>query len=113
MAVPRFTCELVSNGSAAVLRLEGEFDMAVAKQVEDQLASLVRSRPLAIGVDLSDVTFLDSTGLHVLLRLNATSQEEGFRLWIVRGGDEVARVFHITKLDSVLPLVDESPDLDA
>jgi anti-sigma B factor antagonist len=90
--------------------LGGEFDMAVAARVEDELASLRRSSPRELVVDLSDVTFLDSTGLHVLVRLHAAAQEERFQLSIVRGGDAVERVFEVTGLDSVLPLVDGVPD---
>jgi anti-sigma B factor antagonist len=87
--------------------------MAASEQVEEQLASLRRSNPAGIVIDLSEVTFVDSTGLHVLLRLQAASREEGFELSIVRGGEQIAKVFEITGLDSVLPFVDAVPDRSA
>jgi anti-anti-sigma factor len=113
LAKPRFNCTVRSNGARSVLGLDGEFDMAASDEVEGQLASLRRSNPAGIVVDLSEVTFVDSTGLHILLRLQAASREEGFELSIVRGGEQIAKVFEITGLDAVLPFVDAVPDQSA
>ena len=110
MAEIDFTYDVSTSGPAPLVRLEGEFDMAAAHQVESEFASLISTRPEEVVVDLSGLTFLDTTGLHVLLGLHEASQREGFRLSIVRGGEQIARVFDITGLDSVLPLIEQVPD---
>ena len=50
-----------------VLPLEGEIDLHVSLRVERSLASMIKKRPEHIVVDLSGVTFIDSSGLAALI----------------------------------------------
>jgi anti-anti-sigma factor len=52
--------------------------------------------------DLRDVTFLDSTGLHVLVLHHRHAAERGLRFSIIDGGAPVSRVLELTGLDQVL-----------
>ena len=58
-------------------------------------------------VDLSKLTFLDSTGLRCIVTADERAREEGRRIVIVRGPDAVQRVFAITRLDDRLEMVDD------
>jgi anti-sigma B factor antagonist len=58
-------------------------------------------------VDLSKLTFLDSTGLRCIVTADERARAEGRRIVIVRGPDAVQRVFTITKLDDRLEMVDD------
>ena len=109
--VERFTCEITSvDETTPRLQLAGEFDLAAVDIVERELAPVISSKPAAVVIDLRGVTFMDSTALEVLSQLNDTAQSDGFKLWITGGGGELDRVFRITGLDQVLPLVERVPD---
>ena len=59
-------------------------------------------------LDLSKLTFLDSTGLRCLVTADERAREAGRRVVIVRGPDAVQRVFTITRLEERLEMVDDA-----
>ena len=63
------------------LRLSGELDLATAPLLEDRLRAL-KAEKLTVRLNLSDVQFIDSTGLHVLLRAVHDSRRDGWELEI-------------------------------
>jgi len=79
------------------LVLHGELDVATAPRVDAALAAL-RDDERELRVDLSDLAFLDSTGLRTLLRASRVAQERGGRLAMVPGPSAVQRVFELTGL---------------
>lgn len=74
------------------LRLEGEIDLAAADRLADALRAAIESGTTV--VDLSGVTFLDSTGLHVLLSAGAALNGNG-PLVLVRPCPAVRRLLDI------------------
>ena len=79
---------------ATVVAVAGELDLHTVPELEQALAEAERSGRVII--DLTEVTFLDSTALGVLLRASSRHHE---RLDVVLDGSEVRRVFEITGLD--------------
>ena len=59
-------------------------------------------------MDLSKLTFLDSTGLRCIVTADERARAEGRRIVIVRGPDAVQRVFAITRLEERLEMVDDA-----
>ena len=59
-----------------------------------------------VALDLSEVTFLDSTGIHALVALHERCQEQDVALRIVPGPRQVQRVFSLCGLLDSLPFVD-------
>ena len=64
--------------------------------------------PKIVLLDLSKLTFLDSTGLRCVVRADERAREEGRRLVVVKGPEAVQRVFEITRLQERLELVDDA-----
>jgi anti-sigma B factor antagonist len=64
--------------------------------------------PAKLVVDLSKLTFLDSTGLRCIVTADERAREQGRRIVIVRGPDAVQRVFTITRLEDRLEIVDDA-----
>ena len=90
----------------ATVALRGEFDMPATFTVEPALEGLVGRQDVeAITVDLSRLSFIDSTGVGVLIRLEEESRARGFDLRIVPGPREVQRVFELAGLGEALPFV--------
>ena len=91
------------------LALDGEFDLANAAQVEDALKEIEQNRPDLLVLDLRELTFMDSTGLRVMVSADARARDDSRRLAIVQGPEPVHRVFRITGLDDHLEIV-ETPE---
>ena len=87
--------------SANVLSLNGEIDLHVSSDVDLLLTSLIAKRPKQVVVDLSGVTFIDSTGLAVLIHALQNVQEYGGRLLLFGVNDDVRPIFTMARLDQV------------
>ena len=98
----------ISRREGAVeARLTGELDLSTVADLEEQMRSALDEAPPLIVLDLREVTFLDSSGLRLILRLDRAQKEEGRRLTVVRGGRRVDRVFELTGAAEELQLVDD------
>jgi anti-sigma B factor antagonist len=86
------------------VELHGELDLSCEEQFSEAVEPVRHGR---LVLDLRGLTFIDSAGLHMLVRTWLRSREDGFTLEIAGRRDQVAKVFRIAGLDGVLPLVDE------
>jgi anti-sigma B factor antagonist len=90
-----------------VARLEGEIDLSNAHDLGASIAGRVPNNALVLVIDLSDVDFVDSAGIHVLFdlrnRLRARSQE--LRL-VVPGEAEIFHALRVAFVPSVVPVFD-------
>jgi anti-sigma B factor antagonist len=87
--------------------LVGELDLSTVAKVQEELRRVEASAPATLVVDLSKLTFLDSTGLRCIVTADERARTDGRRIVIVRGPDAVQRVFAITRLDERLEMVDD------
>jgi anti-anti-sigma factor len=85
--------------------------VAADRRLSEMLAGVAANGTRNVVIDLRDVTLMDSTGLRWLITADALSQEEGFRLWIVRPTGAVERTLAATGMAARLPIVDRPPDL--
>ncbi|MEV0351814.1 STAS domain-containing protein [Nonomuraea sp. NPDC050680] len=84
-----------------LITVTGEVDTINAAQLETYVRGQLRpGEPLLL--DLDGLTFLDSMGLHLLLRLNATLSEQGAALHLAAVRGAPARILEITGLSSAL-----------
>jgi anti-sigma B factor antagonist len=89
----------------AVLVMGGELDYEVSPQLKARIVSAIKDGIRRLVLDLSDVTFIDSTAIGVLagaiVRLDDVG---GGSLAIVCAHEKVLEIFEITGLDSVITL---------
>jgi anti-anti-sigma factor len=86
--------------TATVVTLSGELDLATAARLDRELDAITADE---LVLDMRDVTYLDSTGVSLLLRRDAAARSLGRRLRVI-GGEAVRRVFAITQVDRLLQL---------
>jgi anti-anti-sigma factor len=91
-----------------LVALMGELDLSTVAKVQEELRKIEVGSPPTLVVDLSKLTFLDSTGLRCIVTADERAREEGRRVVIVRGPDPVQRVFAITRLEERLEMVDDA-----
>jgi len=102
-ASPNVSVATEERGDVVVISVGGEVDAhtapAVREAVEDRIRPGVR-----VVVDLTDVTFLDSTGLGVLVTSLKRLREVDGSLDLVVTSPRVLKVFTLTGLDVVIPI---------
>lgn len=105
LRVVPFDLRVVRDGTGVVLRLSGDFDLAAYGQFEAAVRDLQWDFSELV-IDLGEVTLIDSSGLRSVVAVWRRSQRDDFELTIVRGPVQVQRMFDLTFLSSVMPLVD-------
>jgi anti-sigma B factor antagonist len=87
----------------SVLNVEGELDLAAAPSLKWALADVVQAGATQLVVDLSRVTFIDSTALGVLVGAHR-SLSAGARLAITCRHPDVLNIFELTGLDATFDI---------
>lgn len=92
------------DGDTVVLTLRGELDMQTVGRLRAHLADTLEHDQGAVLVDLTDVVFIDSTGLAALLNALRRLTRARRRLLIAAGDGPVRRMLRMTRLDSTFSL---------
>jgi anti-sigma B factor antagonist len=105
-----FSCEVIRNGGHDWVRPAGDLDLDTAHRVESALGALREEGSGDLVLDLRRVTFMDSTGLRLVIRWDTAAREGRFRFAIVPGGEVVQRVFRLTGMDEHLTVAEPPPE---
>ena len=92
-----------TDGSA-VLCVLGEVDIATAPLLWERLEPAILAGPEVLVLDLAGLTFIDSTGLTVLIRAHKRLRDAGSRLVVRNPTVTVNRVLDVSGLDQVLEI---------
>jgi anti-sigma B factor antagonist len=94
-----------------VARVQGEVDASNVKEIGDRLRSLLSNRSVAMIVDLSATTYLDSAGINLLFMLAEEMRSRQQRLaLVVADPSPIARMVSLTGLDRAMPVHPTLPD---
>lgn len=97
-----FRCDVFPERDRARLAPVGELDLAVADHMEAEARGLWRSGRRLLVIDLRGLSFIDSSGVRMLLGLCADARD-GLRLELIPGAPAVQRVFELTGTLEALP----------
>jgi anti-sigma B factor antagonist len=108
--LPEQGLTVASEQSEGVYRivLRGELDVSTVSRFNGALADPAIRRSHALIVDLSELTFMDSTGLSAVLVAEMHSRTRGQRFAVVRGPRHVQELFRLTGVDHFLEVIDSS-----
>jgi anti-sigma B factor antagonist len=96
--VHRFDLRIRPDRARVIVVLEGELDFSNAGAVRAALEELRTAGWRSIVVDLRELTFIDSTGLSLLLEADYVARRQGAALAIVDGSPPVARLLELVGL---------------
>ncbi len=102
---------MTDEAAKNVLPLEGEIDLHISPRIAASLAEIIARKPDHVVVDLSKVSYIDSSGLAVLIEGMQTVQRNGGKFALAGLQDGVRPIFEIARLDQVFriyPTVDEA-----
>src|SRR5829696_7557529 len=105
-----FRCEVKRGRASAVVEIAGELDLATVDKLGNALHSLAGTKR-AVTLDLRELRFIDSSGLRLILQIDAMARQDGFNFALVRGPETVQRIFAITGMEDHLVFVDAPEDL--
>jgi anti-sigma B factor antagonist len=111
-AVPRpFVCSWRADGlGAGWVRVAGELDLATSWRLRASLEEAQQSFSLVV-LDLRELSFLASSGVHVILDLAAAARRNDGWLLVVRGAAQVDRTLTLTDIGTQLLIFDlDSPE---
>jgi anti-anti-sigma factor len=96
------------EGPTTRASVSGEIDLEGADGIEFRIRSAAEAAdPTHLLVDLRGVTFMDSTGLRLLMSLHRHAREHGYRLTVVRPAPNVHRTIEIAGLHESMHFVDD------
>lgn len=103
-----FQVERRASGKVVCVVVHGELDVDTGARVQDELLSAERERPERVVLDLTGVTFFDSTGLQIVLDADVRAREADHAFAIVTGEGEPLRVLRLAEVTDRLTI--EEPD---
>jgi anti-anti-sigma factor len=89
------------------MALHGEFDIASAGDADRALQELLGRDLDTVVIDLSELDFMDSTGVKFLVDGRDTARARGIKLTLVHGADPVRRVLTVSGVTALFENVDD------
>ena len=94
-------------GDVALVRVSGEVDLSWSQQVRKAILEAL-GKAKAVGVELSQVTYMDSSGIAALVEGFQTARSKGLKFALVSASSPVRSVLSLARLDKVFPMVDSA-----
>lgn len=85
-----------------LVALKGELDLACANNLKEELYKAVEEKFADVVIDMTDLEYIDSTGMGVLVGLMKKLRTDGKDIKISNAKDNVKRIFKITGLDQII-----------
>lgn len=105
--------ETRTAGTWTVITARGELDLSTSETLRAALESGFTDETPRIAVDLTDVSFMDSSSLGVLVATLKRAREQGGELQLVGVHGSPAKVMELTGLDAAFPIASSLDDLPA
>jgi anti-sigma B factor antagonist len=107
-----FRVERRLDGEVAVIVPEGDIDLSTADAVRVELAAAeADDAARRIVVDLRQVSFMDSSGIRLLVEGQLAAERDGFDFAVVRGSRAVQRLLELAGLDGRVRVVDDPSEV--
>jgi anti-sigma B factor antagonist len=104
-----FRVDVRSEDRAIVFAVTGELDLATSPTLEQEIERVRDADVDLLIVDLRDLRFMDSTGLHALVKAHKHAHDAGRRFAVVQGGAQIERLLDLTGVGDLL-IVAQSPE---
>lgn len=91
-----------------LIALDGDLDLATATVVEDELRRAEHSEARVV-IDLANVSFMDSTGIRMLISADRRLREQGGSLQIIHVPAHIQRLFELVGIARHLVIAEDVP----
>lgn len=100
---------VTDRGRHVALPRVGDLDLDTASALDAAVQRAAQSAP-AVALDLTELSFMDSSGIKLLVRLAKRAQTDGLAFSIIPPPPRVARVLELTAVTEFLPLASGPPE---
>jgi anti-sigma B factor antagonist len=87
-----------------ILVVEGEIDLHESPQMQAKLNRLIRKKPARILIDCTGLSYIDSSGIAVLIEALQRLRAQGARLKLFGVRESIRQIFDLAKLDKVFEI---------
>ena len=102
-----FDLQTETKGSSALVTVRGDLDLQVVDRVAAELTRIESGEPELLVVDLSGLSFMDSTGMGVIAAAHARARDAGRRFVIVTPPAGVRQAFEQSGLSEVITTTED------
>jgi anti-anti-sigma factor len=99
-----FVAQMASGDGYVVVSLAGELDLAEAAGLRKLFDRVVTSSPQLVVVDAAELTFLDSSGIGILVGTHNALAAAGGQLVIANLGEKTGKPVRLTEVDTAIPV---------
>jgi anti-sigma B factor antagonist len=96
------------HSKVPIVNARGEIDVSTSPELHDVLAGVISRRPELVIVNLSEVTFIDSTGLGVLVGTARDLRAKGGELRLVATQPHIIKLLELTGLDEMFDVLPDT-----
>ena len=90
------------TGEVLTCRLEGELDHHAAMPIREEIdAAILRERPTLVILDFADLSFMDSSGIGLVMGRSNTARDVGAQLHVCNVSGSIHRVMKLSGLDRI------------
>jgi anti-anti-sigma factor len=102
-----FSVTVNSDADRTTVSLRGELDLSGVDRAREAVEQAEATDATLLVLDLSQLDFIDSTGLEVMLRAARRAHDSGRRLIVARPSRYIRRLLEMTAIDQSLDVVDD------
>jgi anti-sigma B factor antagonist len=106
-----FRVEVRRTDRETVVTVSGELDLTSSAALEEALEQLGGSEPPSVILDLTDVDFMDSAGLAVVVRAHQRAESAGTPFALVSASAQVRRLLSVTGMDERMTVAQTPQEL--
>jgi anti-sigma B factor antagonist len=96
---------------AMMLTVSGELDLVSSPALEQALEDLSATDTRLVMIDMRQLDFMDSTGIHLLVKAQQRAHAAGQRFAVIRGSEQVQRLLDLTGVSEQMTIVDSPEEL--
>ncbi|MEA2152324.1 MAG: anti-sigma factor antagonist [Solirubrobacteraceae bacterium] len=108
MAGTPFEIDTANQADTGCLTLSGELDLATVPRAQAAVDAALARGARTLILDLSAVSFIDSSGLRLFIVLHQRATAEGWRLSLIRPQERAMTVFRVSGLEENLPFAESA-----
>ena len=98
--------EIINNNGSLTFKISGDIDHHSVKNIKDIIdLKIVEIRPDTVYLDLSEVSFMDSSGLGLILGRYQTSSKLGIKFALLKPSEAVFRIIRISGCEKIINII--------
>lgn len=105
--------EVKEKNNISVLVLNGEIDVYTSPKLKEKIVELIEEGKNSLIINLQDVSYIDSTGLGVLVGALRRCKEKEGEVYLIYSSPRLKRIFEITGLNNSFKIAKSEEELSS